>query len=178
MNKTNTDPERQKEMKMKNMSKWKSYKLAYEHIDEAIKQGFFIEALALEESIISDRLDSAVKGKGIDTTGKTRLLGTLSEFVRANPKEFQGLHEWLAKKGLQFEDVDAWRWERNKFVHHIAHGLPEQETPVTAEEYDERGRKAAKAGLKLARAICDWSKSEIRALKAANKAKETSPQKG
>lgn len=148
---------------MKNMSKWRSYQLAYKHIGEAIGQGFYIEALALEESIISDRLDSAVKGKGLETSGKPILLGTLVKLVRKHPGEFQGLHDHLAKKGLTFDDVDAWREERNKFIHNIAHGLPQQKTPVTAEEYTARGTAAAERGLKLARIVCAWSQSDLRA---------------
>ncbi len=116
----------------------------------------------MEESIISDRLDSAVKGKGLETTGKPILLGSLIPLVRKHSGEFQGLHERLAKKGLTFDDLDAWREERNKFIHNVAHGLPQQKTPVTAEDYDARGKAAAERGLKLARLVCAWSKSEPR----------------
>jgi hypothetical protein len=150
---------------MKNMGKWTSYRLAYGHIKAAMEQGFYIEALALEESIISDRLDSAVKGKGIENSGNTLLLGKLITLVNGHPEEFKSLHGWLAKKGLAFEDVRRWKDERNKFVHNVAHGLPEQETPVSAKEYDARGKVAATAGKKLAEAICGWSKSERRAAK-------------
>lgn len=152
---------------MKNMGKWASYRLAHGHIKAAMEQGFYIEALALEESIISDRLDSAVKEKGLENSGKLLLLGPLITLIKGHPAEFKSLYEWLEKKGMAFEDVRRWKDERNKFVHNVAHGLPEQETPVTAEEYDARGKAAAESGRKLARAICDWSKSEVRSAKAA-----------
>ena len=156
---------------MKNKSKWASYKLAYEHIDAAIKQGFYIEALALAESIISDRLESAVKGKEINTKNRKEPVSFagLIQVVEENPREFKELHVYLAKKHLKFDAVDVWRKNRNKFVHNVVRGLPGQARPVPASEYDSRGKEAAETGKKLARLICDWSKSELRALKTAKK---------
>ncbi len=119
----------------------------------------------LEEGIVSERLGAVVQGKEIATTGKTLRLGRLIELVRQHPDAFQGLHERLAKKGLTFDDVDAWREERNKFIHNVAHGLPQQKTPVRAEDYNARGTAAAERGLKLARLVCTWSQSELRAAK-------------
>ncbi len=151
--------------KMHNKNRWRTYQLAYDHIDEAIKQGFYIEALVLEEGIIADRLGAAVQGKGIATPGKTLLLGKLIELVWQHSDAFQDLHERLAKKGVTLDDVDAWREERNKFIHNVAHGLPEQKTPVTADDYNARGTAVAERGLKLARLVCTWSQSELRAAK-------------
>lgn len=158
---------------MKNMSKWKSYKLAFVRINAAIEQEFYIEALALEESIITDRLDSALLGKGLKSEAQQNKLfslgGVLKE-VKKHPNEFKGLSEYMEKNGKKFSVLENWKDERNKFVHNVAHGFPEQAVPVLAEEYGARGKTAALLGKELVRIICNWSKGEIRAVKSAKKA--------
>lgn len=161
------------DIEKKNTSKWQSYKLAFAHIDAAISQGFYIEALALEESIITDRLDSALLGKGLKSGEQQSKLFSLSGVLREvkkHPNEFKGLNEHLGKKGKTFSVLENWKDERNKFVHNVAHGFPEQAVPILAEEYGSRGKKAAVLGKELARIICNWSKSEIRAVKSSKKA--------
>jgi hypothetical protein len=119
---------RRRKSGMESRGRWASWEVAFNHIDEAIQQGFYIEALALEERIMADQLGLA--GKGVE------------------------------KKGPEFAQVDAWRKERNRFVRNVAHGLPGRAPTVTAEEYNARGRKAAETGVELARAICDWGRSD------------------
>lgn len=42
----------------KNMTKYESYKFAFDRIEEALNENFPFEAIVLEESIITDRLQS------------------------------------------------------------------------------------------------------------------------
>ena len=52
---------------MESRGRWASWEVAFNHIDEAIQQGFYIEALALEERIMADQLGLA--GKGVEKKG-------------------------------------------------------------------------------------------------------------
>lgn len=149
---------------MKSRGRWATWGVAFDHIDEAIKQGFYIEALALEERILVDRLGAAARRVGVVEKVKAgRLsLGGWLKLVEGHPGKFRGLHKGLAKKGLAFGDADAWRRESGRFLRGVARGLPGRESPVTAEAYSTRGIQAAEMGLRLARAVCEWARGEMR----------------
>jgi len=52
-------------MKNSNIRKYLSYKEAYSRMDKAIKNGFYFEAITIQESILSDRLLSFVVSKNL-----------------------------------------------------------------------------------------------------------------
>lgn len=148
----------------KNMAKYEAYKLAFGQINAALKAGFPIEAIALEESIISDRLESAAVGKGISLkkrqAGRTADFSELAGLVETNA-EFRGLAEALEKAGFSSGSLAAWGKSRNDFIHNVAHGAPRGTPAISASEYKTQGAMIAKNGLKLARLVCAWSKKEL-----------------
>lgn len=148
----------------KNMAKYEAYKLAFGQINAALKEGFPIEAIALEESIISDRLESAAVGKGISLkkrpAGRTADFSELAGLVETNA-EFRGLAEALEKAGFPFGSLAAWGKSRNDFIHNVAHGAPRGVPAVSASAFETQGAMIAANGLKLARLVCDWSKKEL-----------------
>lgn len=148
----------------KNMAKYDSYRLAFGKINAALKLGFPIEAIALEESIISDRLESAAAGKGISLkkrqAGRTADFSKLAELVRKEAG-FRTFAEKLKEHGLSAEYLVAWGLQRNDFVHNVAHGAPRGVPAVSASTFETQGAIIAANGLRLARLVCDWSKKEL-----------------
>ena len=51
-------------MSEKQIGRYLRYKLAFERLDEALEEGWLLEAISLEESIITDRLISILDAKG------------------------------------------------------------------------------------------------------------------
>lgn len=60
-------------MSEKQIGRYLRYKLAFERLDEALEEGWLLEAISLEESIITDRLISILDTKG-ETLFKNRVL--------------------------------------------------------------------------------------------------------
>lgn len=156
------EKENKAKSRKKNMAKYESYKLAFGQIKNAIAKGFHIEAIALEESIISDRLQSAAEGMGIvlKSTRNGRS-ADFSELAKLPSKEpgFQSLCDLFAERSLTTAALVEWGLSRNDFIHNVAHGAPGGKPAIPACEFSSVGKAIAINGLKLARTVCDWSKS-------------------
>ena len=151
-------------IKQVNTAKYEAYRLAFGQINAALKAGFPIEAIALEESIISDRLESAAAGKGVSLkkrqAGRTADYFELAHLVETNV-EFQGLAKLLTEAGLSPGVLVAWGKSRNDFIHNVAHGVPCGAPAILASTFATQGARIAANGLRLARLVCDWSKKEL-----------------
>lgn len=87
------------------------YHQAYAQINSALKQEFYLEAITLIESLISDRLESRISFlKKFDFSFKT--LGTLI-------KESRKIEKDVTFKNLVSQDLDTWRENRNKALHEM-----------------------------------------------------------
>jgi len=60
----------------KQIGRYMRYKLAFDRMDEALQEGWLLEAISLQESIISDRLASILDAKG-ETVSIKQSLGRL-----------------------------------------------------------------------------------------------------
>lgn len=167
--KTTTEP--------KNIQKGLAYKLAHKQMNEAIdgERPFPIEALAIEESILSDRLRSAIwtlvpKARGAKTFAQI-IKTVFDQDVGTATPGFEDLHAALAKKG-GLAALDAWRKQRNRFVHGLTCSLePRKPTEIGSNVYLEEGLAAAREGRELVRIVEAWSKKCVRAAKRAAKKK-------
>jgi hypothetical protein len=147
-----------------NVEKYYSYCEAWSRIKLAQENGFYLEAIAIQESIISDRLISYLH-REIEVTSSI------------NHSQFTSLNELIKKwrsefpKGLSsgsysnlIEAVDQWRLSRNKVIHAIVKSKPGQPTQ-SIDLFLQQAKEAAEAGDKIAREICNWckkKKSEIK----------------
>lgn len=141
-----------------NVQKHDTYKEAFARIKHAIDQHFFIEAIAIQEAIISDRLRSHL------------------EYHKKLPKDdkfYSLLKEWKALNGAKEklavsielpELIDLWREQRNNAIH----GIVAKESHV--EMFLKNAEAAAKTGLKLTRALCDWHQKEVRKSQSKSRA--------
>ncbi|MCR4835467.1 MAG: hypothetical protein K5899_03670 [Bacteroidaceae bacterium] len=95
------------------------YKAAIEHCNKAKKEGFFLEAIAIEESLIADRLESLtneIKGGGWSYNPAGKLVWNLLKNYRLHLNE--ELIEWLKK-------VQVWCRTRNYAIHRMAKLTPD-----------------------------------------------------
>ena len=140
-----------------NVEKYHSYREAWKRIDEAIEEGFYLEAVTIEESVICDRLISHLVGLGVrnrqsdlrDYGSFGRLLGSWRQ-NGSHPIEQRGFED------LQ-DAVDNWREKRNYVVHRIVKSHPGDATdPIS--DFLKRAKQTAEEGKELARAVDNWHK--------------------
>ncbi|MEZ9950765.1 hypothetical protein AB4376_18750 [Vibrio breoganii] len=112
-----------------------------ERISGAINQRFYLEAIALEESCISDRLSLVLysKGKKADTKSFAKLIELCGNFM---PSELK-------------HSVDSWRKDRNRAIHNLVRSSPLDEL-VELEELDSLASDTAKKGLELLHSVNAW----------------------
>lgn len=139
-----------------NKLKYLSYAEAWRRIAAGNKQGFYFEAVALCESILSDRLLSYLNAKSPNSKFdcRTRFAKLISEWRKTAPAA-----------SLQFgeedlgEAVDAWRNARNDVIHGLTKSPPGTPTSELA-PFLERAQETAKRGALLARAVSNWHRSQ------------------
>jgi hypothetical protein len=132
-----------------NVRKHDLYKEAFARINTAIDENFFIEAIAILEAIISDRLKSHLN---------------FHHKLPSNDKFYSLIAEWKKLQGkknitlsINLPDlIDLWREQRNNAVH----GFVSEENNV--DKFLKNAEVSAKMGLLITRAVCDWHKREIK----------------
>lgn len=137
--------------------KYNDYKVAHAIAKRAFDNGFYLEPIALYESMISDRLASRLNDLGIDTLD----FGTLGLLIDAMK------HEPNTKlRDLIVKDVFEWKENRNKALHEIA--KREKDSTITIHEKYAACKAIAEQGKKL---YAELSK-QLRAVRnAAQRAK-------
>ena len=149
-----------KDTEKKNYAKRDSYALAFGMISTAIRHNFPLQAIAVEESILSDRIWSALNASK-PTGGKKETLG-------------RALEEWkrLMEDGVPFpigeeaetmrENLVRWWDSRNRLIHGIVKSFRGEEPQIAAANFERSAMKAAAKGLGLAKQVCNWSHKQIR----------------
>jgi len=139
--------------------KQKRYKEAYTRINSSISSGHYFEAITIEESIISDRLASflvATDSLATDYIHNQSFasLITLWRLATKNPGSIWENCDVLIKK------VDAWRKERNKYVHGLVKFSNQQTNIPTTSDFISGAEKTANDGANLAKEVSDWRKRQ------------------
>ena len=143
---------------MTNRSKYLSYTKAWKRINDSMEAGFHLEAITIEESIISDRLLSYVLG--VAPSSKVHGKSGLSELIthwrkHAGPSLMKSDGSDLGKS------TDAWRTKRNTAVHGLVKSSPGTPT-MQPNDFFELARQTAEEGKILAREIQNWHKKILR----------------
>lgn len=115
--------------------------IAIERVSKAITDGYFLEAITLQESIISDRLALFLYHQGDKAGSKT-----LYKLVRTVQTHHQN---------KLFENVDLWREKRNKAVHGLVRSSP-YEKQIGILSFDNLAEETAKEGKRLVDDIISW----------------------
>jgi len=121
------------------------YKAAIEHCNKAKKEGFFIEAIAIEESLIADRLESLtneITGGGWSYKPAGKLVWNLLNNHRLHLNE--ELIEWL-------KNVQGWCRKRNYAIHRMAKLTPDMKGSFD-EDYSNLSA-VTKDGMKVFRGL-------------------------
>jgi hypothetical protein len=144
-----------------NEPKYRAYREAWTRIEEAQKQGFYLEAITIEESIISDRLNSYFRNV-LKIKKQPKTLCDIG-------KKWKEYHpEIITSVGCNdlISALDEWRKERNKAIHNIVHS--ETHADRSIENFLSSTKTAAENGEKLARAISEWCAKKIKETKLSN----------
>ena len=135
------------------------YREAYERIDSAISSGFSFEAIAIVESVLSDRICSFLCSvNGINESKIYQCsfyqLIMLWRFTVINPGSI-----WEECSDL-IERVDKWRKLRNDCIHKFVK-FPHNKAKVdTTEEFLEKAKKAATDGKQLSADVYNWRRRQ------------------
>lgn len=127
----------------KQTGRYLRYKLAFDRLDEALLEGWLLEAISLEESIITDRLLSILQSKGETVSSKEnlgRLIGQVKMLMTVSGATVEG---------DLFHELDQWRDARNECVHGFCKLDDHAYADNSAEIFSERMWETAKKGREL-----------------------------
>lgn len=127
-----------------------SYGLAWNKMLLAVENGFFVEAISLQENIIKDKLTAYLNLSHkrllkVDATFKQ----VLDTWKRRYPDPIS-----IKKENDLYESVDKWRQSRNGIIH----GTLEMSVDV----YSALEQETALKGKALASAVSDWCIKMVR----------------
>jgi hypothetical protein len=141
----------------KNISKYLSYQEAWTRIKQAQKQDFYLEAVTLEESIITDRLISYLVKKGVIEPSARLSKYSFSRLIQLWKEQNDPIQikvQSIEIENLQIE-VDAWRARRNNVVHGMVKSYPGHPTEDLV-NFIAEAKATAKEGEILAYAVSRW----------------------
>jgi hypothetical protein len=127
---------------IKNITKYESYKYAFERLQEALDQEFFLEAVMIAESIVAERLLSYLTFR-LKATKSDRTLNPRAA-LKQLIEQWEKLDGSVVHKERQnlISDIDQWRGDRNECAHGLVKSNPGDPTkPV--EEFRLKARECA-----------------------------------
>ncbi len=114
----------------------------------AIEAGFHLEAIALEEAVISNCLHLYCTAKGFSS--KEVVLYEMLRTVRRKASN---------EDRRMFEEVDRWRRDRNRAMHDFVTSRSE-DLAKSRDTLTTRSKATAVKGLSLAKSVCAWYERE------------------
>jgi hypothetical protein len=149
-----------------NVNKYESYREAWSRIKHAQGNGFFLEAITIQESIISDRLivflarPEAENRLCKDRKGRWPSFGQIIERWRKSFPDEQAFPAGLEGRVSNLVDeVDQWRCDRNQAIHAIVKSDPGQPTQ-NIDLFLQQAKEVAERGERLAKAVSNWQRRQ------------------
>jgi hypothetical protein len=136
---------------IENFKKYYSYKEAWDRITSSIEKEFYLEAVTIEESIISDRILSYFKKTKNEKLIKKLDKDSFYNLIEAFKKDFPEPIKIKEIDNLQ-ERLDNWRKSRNKIIHNIVRDKIYQED-FTIRDFINEAKECSQEGLILAKYI-------------------------
>ncbi|MBW4694085.1 MAG: hypothetical protein KME27_20260 [Lyngbya sp. HA4199-MV5] len=123
--------------------RYELYKSSFEWISKSISEGFYLEAISLEESLITDRLESYLTWR-TSTDFSFMTLGKLQRAVEKHETDD-------ALRLLVLDDLNQWREARNKAAHEMV--KIEDGKQISWNDRMKINKTVAEVGLELIRKI-------------------------
>ena len=139
-------------MTKKQIGRYLRYRLAFERLDDALLEGWLLEAISLEESIISDRLLSILKAYKADVSERQ----SLGNLIAQTKKAITG--SGLMTEEDIFAELDQWRNDRNECVHAFCKLDDHAYADNSAEIFGEKMWATAKRGRVLVDLVNELSR--------------------
>lgn len=130
-------------MDAKQTGRYLRYKLAFDRLDEALEEGWLLEAISLEESIITDRLLSIFTSTELAVSSKH----SLGNLIAQAKKLMTGSGSLI--EGDLFHELDQWREERNECIHAFCKLDDHAYADKSAQIFSEKMWETAKKGREL-----------------------------
>lgn len=151
----------------------KRYSYAFDRIEIAISAEYYLEAIAIEESIISDRLDSFLLKNGYAkpvelrhafnrAEGEKNYSSLASKITKCSKVASTKQTEWASFETLS-KRLQNWRKGRNSALHGIVKVTLEYEESgenETLEKVLAKSKKIATTGKDLAEEVHQWRRSQ------------------
>ncbi|MBT3725413.1 MAG: hypothetical protein HOM14_06750 [Gammaproteobacteria bacterium] len=151
--------------------KQERYTEAYSRIESSINTKHYFEAITIEESIISDRLASflgATQTLAQDQIHRQSFANLIMLWKMATKNQgaiWENCDELVLK-------VDAWRKQRNKYVHGLVK-FPYQKANIpNTIEFIKGAEKTAIDGKELANLVSVWRKRQAQVKRKYNKVQD------
>jgi hypothetical protein len=149
-----------KTAKKGNAGLYQAYMVAWERIKGSMEAGYFFEAIAIEESIISNRLTSFLYGVLAISTKQARGHFPFANLIQRWEKAV--LTDRLGEPCADLiKAVNDWRDQRNKALHAIAKAFPGEAPEMPIEEFVAMAERTARQGSKLAKEVSKWQKRQL-----------------
>lgn len=129
-----------------------AYQAALARVEESIANGYFLEAIALEECLISNCLFNYLNNTGTTLNGNPSFK-TLLTAISKNAQSFDRLTMSLFKK------VDNWRVARNKAIHGFI-TTTSNSLNQSRQSFQRLTEVTAKEGETLCEAVVSWYELE------------------
>ena len=136
-----------------NANKYLRYREAWTRIKEAMNDGYYFEAVTLEESIICDRLISYLEGRGVTCVDYQ----SFDYLIKAWERDTGSIPISEGNISNLQKSVCEWKQLRNKVVHEMVKSCPDTGLD-DIQSFMEEARCAAEEGAKLARAVDNWQR--------------------
>jgi len=118
--------------------KYDLYKGAINKANKAIKNKFYIEAISIYESLISDRLESRLQFKNINQPQNIKTVGRAAAALRNNESKTEQPILYAL-----YNEISTWAKDRNSAIHHLVKLSEEHEL----EKFNKRYKKYEKIAL-------------------------------
>ena len=143
-----------------NAGKYESYREAFARIKAAQEEGFYLEAVTIEESVISDRLASWLSANPVAGKAPLKASASFGNLIARWRKLWQASHPDETETTKRIEAIDQWRECRNTLVHAIAKSAPGTAT-IPVDQFLELAERVAKEGEQHAKAVKKWHAGEF-----------------
>jgi hypothetical protein len=135
---------------MKNYYKFYSYRYAYSQMKKAIEGQFYLEAITIQESIITDRLLNFVIRNNIKSISKEELhkpIAYLNKLIDHSKDYFDD--------DTLFNELNEFRKSRNECIHAMVKSFPGNPTQKV-NDFQKLARETSTSGKILTRKIEAW----------------------